>query len=274
MTFVEPVGTPLGIQFMEYESKLGPQHYLLINGLSDTARQTHPELITGMIATKVNGQPTARMPSTEKVREMLAVRPVTVTFTDRMADAETAMTLGVVNARVKWKALVERNRSRWSKGFVLARGDHTHSHTISVVPGCVFTPIVLCSRRCGAAQPGRGRAGRRHHPDAHRRDGAGARAGSEPGACAGGAQPAACGAASGEDRLGAAGCTNPAHFAGGGEGGKTDEGCDESGGGCRWWWDGYDGAGRQRTRKPQTNPFSRSLARCSAFILRSLKMSL
>ena len=123
MTFVEPVGTPLGIQFMEYESKLGPQHYQLINGLSDTARQTHPELMTGMIATKVNGQPTARMPSTEKVREMLAVRPVTVTFTDRMADAETAMTLGVVNARVKWKALVDRNRSRWSKGFVLARGE-------------------------------------------------------------------------------------------------------------------------------------------------------
>ena len=55
----------------ETEKWAGPQHYLLINGLSDTARQTHPELMTGMIATKVNGQPTARMPSTEKVREML-----------------------------------------------------------------------------------------------------------------------------------------------------------------------------------------------------------
>lgn len=41
--FVEPVGTPLGIRFMEYESKLGPQHYLCIETLSEVSTFTHQQ---------------------------------------------------------------------------------------------------------------------------------------------------------------------------------------------------------------------------------------
>ena len=63
-TFVEPVGTPLGIRFMEYESRLGPQHYLMIDSLSEIARLTHPELRTGMILTRINGVSAARVAST------------------------------------------------------------------------------------------------------------------------------------------------------------------------------------------------------------------
>ena len=47
VTFVEPVGTPLGITFMEYESRFGNSSYLVIENLKDTARLAHPELGTG-----------------------------------------------------------------------------------------------------------------------------------------------------------------------------------------------------------------------------------
>eukprot|EP01046_Picozoa_sp_COSAG06_P002185 COSAG06_NODE_76_length_25790_cov_35.826749_4_plen_736_part_00 len=150
-TFVEPVGTPLGIRFMEYESKLGPQHYLCIEQLSEIARMTHPELRTGMILTKVNALSTARIQSTDKVKELLMQRPVRVTFTDKMADVETSRTMDVMHAAMKWKAFVRRCRRRRESGYVLGPG----GVVISTPPGVPMpgTPAAAAASNGGAPQP-------------------------------------------------------------------------------------------------------------------------
>ena len=148
-TFVEPVGTPLGIRFMEYESKLGPQHYLCIESLSEMARLTHPELRTGLILTKVNGVSTARIPTTDKVKELLMQRPVRVSFTDRMADVETSRTMDVMHAAMKWKAFVKRCKRRRAEGYVLGPG----GVVVSAPPGKAVpgTPLAAVGQPAGAA---------------------------------------------------------------------------------------------------------------------------
>ena len=50
-----------------------------------------------MGCTGVNGNTTAQM-ATDRVKMALTARPVTLTLTDKMADAETARTMSVMNA--------------------------------------------------------------------------------------------------------------------------------------------------------------------------------